>query len=854
MKKLNTKLGICALLLCLNALSFAETEVGLYSLEINKKIKTIGTKVYIQDEQLYMELQEVLRVLEITNNKWINEKFTIDENNIYGLEKEIYLDKKYVRIGNERLNYSDEIYESDNKIYIRLDWLEKLLGLTDIEKDDDRLVMKMRSSFTLPIELNNIRKYKKEEFEKGDNATRKDIGAQKKLIAPGNLRMVYNYGKTYQPTSYEYKYLDTEYLGPLLYGDLELYYGVYPEVKNYQTRLKYSEVYNNHDIIFGDVPVNMPNTLRGTVDGIRGISFTKDYAIRTEYDEDKITIKGNAPLGKFVELYKNGQLISYEDVRNGQYSFENVSSIFGADSFQILIYNLDGSIKKETLNRYSSTKLERKGDFGYNIQAGESTYDKYTQFIGEVSYGLTDNLTISTGYYDLRYNSYFSEKSPESLISYKLGAFHAGNFGQNPYTVELEMLRNNKSETDYYFDISQNYQDFVFTAQGGEYSNTTANRINKKNELYLTASKSNVIFDDLSIGLKYYDTDYLYSGKDREIGVSFRKQIRSFIPEYTISKNTERDIIYHDFNVRSYYFPDYILYAGVYHRSVRNYDETRYKVEISSRRHTENGLRYSAYYEKSERYGDIYGLSFNFDYDTWFSGGTNYSNANGRSSLTSGFTIDKVVNLSDVNSRVTNVQNGNIQGKVYLDNNYNGIYDPGVDKTLPRTQVIARGLVGITDENGKYTIGNLYPERYDLTVETQNPLYRAQYDKYKVKVGQAAPVYLDIPVYPRKIASGMINFENELLKYRYLKTLFLNVVDLTTGQKLEVAVPETDGYFMLENLTLGNYKITLESTDKPGIVLVEKNIEVKPETEELTIDLNILGEEITNLDYQIEIY
>lgn len=855
MRKNNIKFAIATLLFAFGYNSYAEKEVGLYSLEINKKIKTRGTKIYIENEKMYVDLQELLRILEVTNNKWINENFTIDVNNIYGMEKTINLGKKYIKIGNQKFAFSDdEIYEENEKIFVRSDVLERLLGITDIERNENRLIVKMRTNFTLPIELSNIREYKKEEFKKGDNSTKKSIESQRKLIAPGNLRTVYNYGKTYQPGNYEYKYLDAEYLGPLLYGDLEVYYGIYPEVENYQTRLRYTDVYKNHDIVFGDTPVSMPNTLIGTVDGIRGISFIKNYGIRTEYDEDKITIRGQAPLGKFVELYRNGQLLSYEDVHNGQYIFENVPSVFGSDTFEIIIYNLDGSIKKEKLNRYSNVKLERKGDFGYNFHAGESTYNKYDQFIGEVSYGLTDNLTLNTGFYNLKYNTYFGDRSYQSTRNYKLGAFHVGNIGENQYTLELEALRNSNREMDYYFDASHSYRNYIFTAEGGDYSKNTAYRINKEKEIYMTASKSRVYFDNLTVGVKYYSADYLYGGKDREIGMSFRTKIKSFTPEYTISKNTERDSIYHDLGVRSYYFPDYIMYAGVYHRVVRSYDETRYRFEISSRRNINNGIRYSAYYEKSERYGDTFGVSFNIDYDTWFSGGANYTNSNGRSSMTTGFTIDKVINLSDVNGRITNVENGNIQGVVFLDNNYNGIYEPGVDKELPRTQVLAHGIVGITDEKGRYVIGNLYPERYDLTVETQNPLYRAQYDKYKVKVGQAAPVYLDIPVYPRKIVSGMIYFDNQLLRHRYARTLYMNIIDVTTGQKLEVVVPETDGYFTAENLTLGKYKIVLESTDNPGVVLVEKELNVTPEIEEINMDLNILGNDINNLNYEFEVY
>lgn len=852
--RVKRKVGL--LFLVLNLLGYANTkEIGLYSLEINKKIKTNSTKVYIIQDEIYVELQQLLQILEITNNRWINEAFTIDENNIYGLEKKINLEKKYLQKGNEKISIENQMFEQDEKIYVKLSFLRTLLGITEIDKNDDNLVIKMRTSFLLPIELNNIRKYKRDEFLRGDNASKKKINLQRKLIAPGNLRLVYNYGNTFQPSKYEYKYLDGEYLGPLLYGDLELYYGIYPEVENYQTRLKYVDVYKGHDIVFGDMPVNMPETLRGTIGGIRGISFTKNYSIMTEYEEDMITITGQAPMGKFVELYKNGQLLSYEDVHNGQYKFENVSSIFGTDSFQIIIYNLDGSIKKENLNRYSDTRLEKKGEFGYNIQVGESSdFGNYGQYIAEINYGLTDGLTLNTGFYDLKYRSYYLGSEIQNTKNIKLGFINVGSFGENPYTVNFEILGDQNSNVDNYIDVSQTYRDYNFTAELGKYSNNTSKRLNKKNELYLTASKSRVYFDNLTIGLKYYEADYSYGTKDKEIGASFRTRFRSLTPEYTITKNTEKDATYHDFSVRSYYFPNYTLYAGVYHREIRGYNDTKYRVEISSRRYRDNGIRYRAYYEKSLKYGDVYGVSFDIDYDTWFSGGTSYTKMNNRSSLNTGFTIDKVINLSDVNNKVTNVENGNIQGKVYLDNNYNGKYDPEIDRLLPRTQVSAKGITSFSNEDGKYVISNLYPERYEVVVESQNPLYRAQYNKYNIQVGQASPMYLNIPMYPRKFASGNIYFENMALSHRNMKTLYINVVDQKTGQKLEVCVPENDGYFTIENLTLGKYKLILESVDNPGVSLSEKEIEVTPDIDEILIDINAIGNNEKELKYEFMMY
>lgn len=820
-------------------------EIGLYAFNFNKKIETSGTKVYMmRNEKVYVELQDLLRIIGITNNKWIDEKYTIDVENIYNQEKIINLESKYIFSNNKKLYFKDEIIEKDEKIYVDVDFLPNLLGIEELKKDDDNLRIEINTSFRLPIELSNIRKYRQEEFKKNEKEEKEKVYSTKKLFEPGNLRTIYNYRKNFQASNYEAKAVDIEYLGPLLYGDFETYYGIYPEVENYQTRLTYRNIYNNHAIIYGDTSVNLPAVLSGTVGGIRGISFKKDEKLIGEYSNNKVTITGSAPLGKFVELYQNGKLISYEDVKAGQYEFKDIPLTFASDSFYVIIYNLDGSISKENLSRYYGEKLEKQGEFGFNIQVGKSTYDKYDEFIGEVNYGLTQNLTLKTGVYDLKYNAFYSRYNPQESKTTKLGFLYASDYSKNPYNLEFAMFNSNNANRDYTYKFKQIFKDYRVDLEGGEYSRNTQRRINKKYELGINLSKDRFIKDNVNLGVKYYSTERSYGQEVSEIGAVLRLNLQNLTPEYGYSKDLINGITYHDFSIRSYYFRNYSIYAGVSHRSLNTFDETKYKIEIMSRNNRDNGIRYRSYYEKSNRYGDVFGVSFEIDYDSWFSGNANYTKSNGLSHVDSGFTVDKVINLSDLNTKVTSVENTSVKGIVYVDKNNNGKYDEGVDKPLPRTDVNVYGKSSITDENGRYSIGNLSPNsEYDLKIYPQNPLYKGKVDAYKLIPNPAAPIDLDIPVYTRKIVSGMINFPSEKLMEKYLKTLYLNIVDKKTGKKLEVSIPENDGFYVMENLIAGEYLITLESVEKPGEILLEKELTITPELREINMDLNVEGDE-----------
>lgn len=857
MKRSVLCIGVFALL---NALTYSEdisTEsIGLYDLVFNRKVKAEATKVYIIDEKKYVELQNLLDMLGITNNKWVNDEYIVDSGNIFTQETIINLSKKQIRKNNKDITYNNEIFEKNDKLYAEINFLKNILSLSEVDIDEDTLNIAIQTSFQLPSELANIREYRKEQFLAGDNSLKKDIPEQRKLFEPGNLRLIYNYNKSFQRYRSENKTLDTEYYGPLLYGELEVYHEIYPELENYQTRLTYRDVYKDHDIIFGDNYITMPDILTGTVSKLRGISFTRDSKIRSiNENSTNITITGQAPLGKFVELYRNGQLLSYEDVKAGRYIFENVPALFNSDSFYVIIYNQDGSIVREDLRRGYNKDLERKGEFGYNIFMGDSDYDKYYQFVGEVNYGLTNTLTLKTGYYDLKYSSYWDDKA-QSRESVKLGALYVSDFSKYPFSIDIEAFKNNgNAGEDYYYNYRQEFNDYSFSFEGGKYSKITESRIYKKDEQALELSKSRFLINPLSLSLKYYSTNYTYTKRENEIGVVLRGGFRNLTPEYGLYRNLTTDFTQHDFSIRSYHFLNYILYAGVSHKTVKGYDETKYKVEVTSRRYNDNGIRYRAYYEKSDRYGEVFGLAFDIDYNDWFTGTATYKKDRGVSYSDVGFTVDKLINLADVNAPINSIDNGRIAGVVYVDNNNNGQYDEGIDRPLPRTEVSVKGTIATTDENGEYKLSNLYPGAYDTKFETQNPLYKAEADKYRVKIGPATTTELNIPMKARKIVSGNINIEDQILKYTLLPTLFMNVYDLSTGEKIEVIIPEKDGFFIVENLTGGKYKLVLESINKPGEALYEQELDLPHSDDgEKLVELYIRGNNENDLQYEIEMY
>ena len=60
--------------------------------------------------------------------------------------------------------------------------------------------------------------------------------------------------------------------------------------------------------------------------------------------------------------------------------------------------------------------------------------------------------------------------------------------------------------------------------------------------------------------------------------------------------------------------------------------------------------------------------------------------------------------------------------------------------------------------------------------------------------------------------------------------------------------------YLIEVQPKEDYKIVLESTDKPGVPLLEKELKVEAEVDEINLELNILGNDLEKLKYELNEY
>lgn len=185
------------------------------------------------------------------------------------------------------------------------------------------------------------------------------------------------------------------------------------------------------------------------------------------------------------------------------------------------------------------------------------------------------------------------------------------------------------------------------------------------------------------------------------------------------------------------------------------------------------------------------------------------------------------------NSKLKNISNSWISGKVYIDNNSNSVYDEG-DEHLPEIKVTVLGKSVETDEDGNYLIEDISSNsKFNVKVDRTyiDPLLYYDEEKY-YKMMPSTGMHIDIPFQNTISLSGNIKLEEvdipeDKLPYIYNK---IRITLKRDGNEIKTLKPEFDGFFILDGLIEGEYIMELSSKDENYKPLKDKiEILIKPE-------------------------
>ncbi len=160
------------------------------------------------------------------------------------------------------------------------------------------------------------------------------------------------------------------------------------------------------EFALGDVS-GRSSSLVSDAEAGRGASIT-NAPLDAPQNFDRTTFRGNIPADWDVELYRNGQLLSFQNsAANGRYEFRDVPLTFGFNNFEIVAYGPQGQIRRETRGVNVGPQAIPPGKLWYAAGAFDTNHNllsinsdnkraeaKGLRGFSSLQYGLSQNTSV----------------------------------------------------------------------------------------------------------------------------------------------------------------------------------------------------------------------------------------------------------------------------------------------------------------------------------------------------------------------------------------------------------------------------------------------------------------------------
>lgn len=703
----------------------------------------------------------------------------------------------------------------EDDIFIKLKDLQQYFYISSYQWDEERYILTLFPDFKTPreysLQLNNQRtrlamaKKEQELEEKGDY-----IFEEKQLLAPGMLKFIYN-NTNIEENDYSF---DIDYGTELLYGEFEVTQRIYPETKLDYIRLRYREVFGEYYLTFGDFYLESDSIFDGERN-LRGISFSKSEYYGTRVDNRTI-IEGEAQNASVVELYRNGNLEDFELPTENRFRFVplNLSS---SDNYTIKIYYRDGRVEVKDINILGNQNVLSKGENDFVIQAGEGNNDKKNQYLAKYKYGLTQNLTTTIGTSFLENEKGVKYDVLEGGLTYRFG------LEKYPTLVSGTILEELNSESLGFKGVLEQKLplDSNLTIRYEDYNKEISDRLRKDYSYNIDLSKS---FKRFTGSLGYFNNTYetedlyqIYLNLDYNISRNFRMSLSNEYYEYS----STNEITYNGYGSQIKLNYNGIKGIATILEGKINYQEDKMtddEIKLSLvKSPSESGFfknidtAFEVGYSKEK--GTFFEMRFTYLFDNNIYIEFPDIKTDNKETIIGG-RIEKTVYLGNpllpINNN--NVTDGWVEGKVFVDENANGVMDEN-ESVYEGAEVTTSGGTSIVKENGKYIIGNITGgelHSMDVNRESIDPMLIQGKEIIKYKGAISSGVKVDIPLVPVSMISGYIESDTSIDEKRYGGLIAnLDVVLKKGDEEIKKSVTEIDGYYFFEDILPGEYTVEI---------------------------------------------
>ena len=798
------------LFMILKTVIFSSPEEAYIELKMGKQTNEFY-RVLIDEEkqEVYVGIGELIDFMRFPDLKFDRKRLRIKGR----LDGNLSID---TRISKE------SIIEMDDDIFLKVEDLKRYFHIKDYTWDEERYILNLNPNFKTQKEqeeeLNAQRSLlaiaKREEELLGNDDY---IKAKKSVLSPGILKLVY-INDDFQENDYSF---DIDYGTELLYGEFQVSQKIYPESSLEYIRLQYSEIFGDYFLTFGDFYLES-DSIFDAERSLRGVSFSKNEYYGVRIDNSTI-IEGQAYNANLVELYRNGFLSDFQLMTGNDFRFD-VRNVSSADRYTVKIFYRDGREETKEIYILGNQNILNKGESDFVLQGGQGIQDKKMQYLGKYSYGLTKNLTSTIG------TSFLENDESEKYNVLEGGLIYRFGLEKYPTLISGTILEElNDSELNFKGFAEQKLPwETNLILRYETYGSKTAERLKREKTYNIEVNKA---FRRMSGSLGYTKDIYI----DDEYQEIYLNLDYALANNFMISLTNE-------------YYKNYI----------KNEDVSKlegYGVEARMTYSAANGivavLEGRVNYEENERVGDEIKLGvartptttgFFKNIDTTFEVG--HSTERGtffEMRFTYIFDNNIYIEFPDIKTedkktkvggRVEksfylgnpllpinndNVTDGWVEGKVFVDENSNGIMD-GKETIYEGAQVITSGGDSTVDEKGRYIVGNISNRSIhtiEINRESIDPMLIQGKEMIKFKGGIASGVKVDIPLVPVSMVSGFIENTQDIEERKYNGVLSgVDIVLKKDNEEIKRTQPEIDGYYFFEDVLPGDYVVEIVPKSK----------------------------------------
>lgn len=781
----------------------------IYSVVVNGRVRGNHLKLLKKDSYDYIPLIEFLDIIRFKNYDF--EKNRISMKVGKELHKiDINWEQKVATLSdpNRKIQFNESaILKEGNEIYVEIE-LFKEIFTNSLEIDTKKLLLKTQLTFSTPFEIDaSLENRLDNEFTR-ENKNEIIYTNKNRLFDIGYMRFnVQGELSKSKGENFETGWTgDLEYQGNLLYGELTTSYDVKEKMLG-DTYLYYPEIYKNHSLEFGSY---------GTVERELGLSLKKEKGYF--YVGKDIVIRENVPIGSRVELLYLGFPIAVQYAENGIVEFQN-SEIKNDREYTLRIYEPNGKIYTIDINTAVDFRQQNKGEIEYDFKIREDHDSKKYASEGNIYYGLTENLTLGTGY--IRSIDTSNEKI-DYLDLFNAEAVYSNYVFRMPYTLVLGGEKGKEQRTKEYLEAQIQINNFKLRTEHQNFG------------LYydLETVRSYTIEynpgNGYSIDSNYYINDYYNEGteKNYDIGVSIYKNLMRDLlvtGEYSTG-NSDGD----EYSINLYYTGLHYVNTRLNNRWSDNGKDFESVLTLMNK-NLWDALDFSIEFSYSNRDESRFTFRFDLNYDNWLSAGM-FAGKNGEQNYKLG--VDKVVDLKDITRNVESMNSSRVKVIAFVDENSNNIYDSG-EKLVDNVEIKIGSQTEVTGDEGEaYFFGVPNGILYDLNPKIRKPSYSLGSNKIAVRGTNTGTIEAFIPLKAMVTLSGVFIVDEKLnLSDNDIKDIYDNTIIKIKdkeGKILENTIPDESGIFYVSGLFTESYSVEIAYLgDKLNIPPLIETIDLK---------------------------